>query len=117
VPISGRPISGRQGACRPRAIEAVRGHQIIGSTPAGCRGGGHAVEPRDHACRSRSADGAGWPVWSAEPSNLAVTFDNELRTPHVEGADAELRVLRLAFEPRNAAWTTSNRPAAPRRAA
>jgi flagella basal body P-ring formation protein FlgA len=39
---------------------------------------------------------------AVEPNNLAVTFDNEVRTQHVEpGADAELRVLRLAFEPRN----------------
>jgi flagellar basal body P-ring formation protein FlgA len=106
VPIFRAPDLGQTGSVSAaRVIEAVRGHQIIGLDTRGLAEVAvtrlsRAITPAE--VEARIVRALAGQYGAAEPSNLAVTFDNELRTLHVEpGADAELRVLRLAFEPRN----------------
>jgi flagella basal body P-ring formation protein FlgA len=106
VPIFRAPDLGQTGSVSAaRVIEAVREHQIIGLDTRGLAEVAvtrlsRAISPADVEARIvRALAGQYGP---AEPSNLAVAFDNEVRTLHVEpGAEGELRVLRLAFEPRN----------------
>jgi flagellar basal body P-ring formation protein FlgA len=106
VPIFRAPDLGQTGSVSvARVIEAVREHHIIGLDTRGLAEVAvtrvsRAITPAD--VEARVVRALAGQSGAAEPNNLAVTFDNEVRTLHVEpGADAELRVLRLAFEPRN----------------
>ena len=88
-----------------RVIDAVRSHQIVGLDTRGLTEVAvtrlsRVITPKDIEARIvRALAGQYGP---ADAKNLAVTFDNEVRTVHVEpGAGAELRVTRLAFEPRS----------------
>jgi flagella basal body P-ring formation protein FlgA len=106
VPIFRAPDLGQTGSVSAaRVIEAVRTHQIVGLDTRGLAEVAvtrlsRAITPADIEARILRALAS--QSGAADANNLAVTFDNEVRTLHVEpGAEAELRVARLAFEPRN----------------
>jgi flagellar basal body P-ring formation protein FlgA len=88
-----------------RVIEAVRPHQIIGLDTRGLAEVAvtrlsRTITPKD--IEARIVQALAGQYGAADAKNLAVTFDNPMRTLHVEpGAEAELRVTRLAFEPRS----------------
>jgi flagella basal body P-ring formation protein FlgA len=88
-----------------RVIDAVRPHQIIGLDTRGLTEVAvtrlsRVITPKDIEARIVRALASQY--GAADTKNLAVVFDNEVRALHVEpGADAELRVTRLSFEPRS----------------
>jgi flagellar basal body P-ring formation protein FlgA len=106
VAIFRAPDLGQTGAVSAdRVIEAVRSHQIIGLDTRGLTEIAvtrlsRVITPTDIETRIvRALAGQFGP---ADAKNLAITFDNEVRTFHVEpGAEGDLRVQRLGFEPRS----------------
>ena len=106
VPIFRAPDLGQTGSVSAdRVIEAVRLHHIIGLDTRGLAEvavtrQSRLITPKDIEARVvRALAGQYGPV---DPKNLAATFDNELRALHVEpAAEAELRAVRIAFDPRS----------------
>jgi flagellar basal body P-ring formation protein FlgA len=86
-------------------IEAVRPHQIVGLDTRGIAEvvvtrASRMIGSKDIEARILRAIAGQY--GAAEADRLAVTFDNEVRTFQVEPfANAELRVVRLAYEPKN----------------
>src|SRR4051812_42258163 len=103
VPIFRAPDLGQTGnVSAARVIEAVRPHKIFGLDTRGLAEvavtrQSRAITPPD--IEARIVRALAGQFNAADPQNLAVSFDNEVRTFHVEpSGDAEPRVLRLAFE-------------------
>ena len=112
VPIFRAPDLGQTGnVSAARVIEAVRPHQIIGLNTRGLAEVAvtrlsRTIQPPDIEARIvRALSGQ---YGAVDPQNLTVSFDNEIRTMQVEtGADADLRVLRVAYEPRSGRFDVS----------
>jgi flagella basal body P-ring formation protein FlgA len=88
-----------------RVIDAVRPHQIVGLETRGVTEiavtrASRLISAKDIEARIMRALAGQQNV--ADTGNLAVSFDNEVRTLQVEpSASAELRVMRLVYDPRN----------------
>jgi flagellar basal body P-ring formation protein FlgA len=105
VPIFRAPDLGQTGSVPVASVlEAVRGHHIIGLDSRGL-----SAVSVTHAARAITAKDVEARILLAlagkyglpDSSNLAVVFDNEVRTIAVEAtATSELAVAHLSFEPR-----------------
>jgi flagella basal body P-ring formation protein FlgA len=105
VPIFRAPDLGQTGSVPVASVlEAVRGHHIIGLDTRGL-----SAVPVTRAARAIAAKDVEARILLAlagkyglpDSSNLAVVFDNEVRTVAVEAtATSELAVAHLSFEPR-----------------
>jgi flagella basal body P-ring formation protein FlgA len=105
VPIFRAPDLGQTGSVPVASVlEAVRGHHIIGLDSRGL-----SAVSVTHAARAITAKDVEARILLAlagkyglpDSSNLAVVFDNEVRTVAVEAtATSELAVAHLSFEPR-----------------
>jgi flagellar basal body P-ring formation protein FlgA len=93
-----------------RVVDAVRPHHIIGLDTRGIAEvvvsrASRAITAKDFEARIvRAVAGQNGLV---EGQNLALNFDNDVRTIHVEPNGAELRVARLSFEPRTGRFDVS----------
>ncbi|MEA2936941.1 MAG: flagellar basal body P-ring formation protein FlgA [Alphaproteobacteria bacterium] len=106
MPIFRAPDLGQVGSVpASRVIEAVRMHLTVALDTRGIaevvvRRSSRAITAKDIEARLLRALAGQQGL--ADAANLTVTFDNEVRTLQVEtGANAELQVARLTFEPRN----------------
>jgi flagella basal body P-ring formation protein FlgA len=105
VPIFRAPDLGQTGSVPVAAVlEAVRGHHIIGLDTRGLSAvavtrAARAIAAKDVEARILLALAGKYGL--PDSSNLAVVFDNEVRTVAVEAtATSELAVAHLSFEPR-----------------
>jgi len=87
-----------------QVIDAVRSHQVVGIETRGIAEivvtrASRMIGVKDIEARILRALSGQYGI--TEASSLAVTFDNDVRTLQVEpSAGADLRVLRLTYEPR-----------------
>jgi flagella basal body P-ring formation protein FlgA len=105
VPIFRAPDLGQTGSVPVASVlEAVRGHHIIGLDSRGLSAvsvtrAARAIAAKDVEARILLALAGKYGL--PDSSNLAVVFDNEVRTVAVEAtATSELAVAHLSFEPR-----------------
>jgi flagella basal body P-ring formation protein FlgA len=105
VPIFRAPDLGQTGSVPVASVlEAVRGHHIIGLDSRGLSAvsvthAARAITTKDVEARILLALAGKYGL--PDSSNLAVVFDNEVRTVAVEAtATSELAVAHLSFEPR-----------------
>jgi flagellar basal body P-ring formation protein FlgA len=105
VPIFRAPDLGQTGSVPVASVlEAVRGHHIIGLDTRGLSEvavtrAARAITAKDVEARILLALAGKYGL--PDSSNLAVVFDNEVRTVAVEAtATSELAVAHLSFEPR-----------------
>ncbi|HEY6257274.1 MAG TPA: flagellar basal body P-ring formation chaperone FlgA [Xanthobacteraceae bacterium] len=105
VPIFRAPDLGQTGSVPLASVlDAVRGHHLLGLDTHGLAEvavtrSARAITARDVEARVLRALAGKYGL--GESGNLAVVFDNEVRTLAVEAtATAELAVARLSFEPR-----------------
>jgi flagella basal body P-ring formation protein FlgA len=105
VPIFRAPDLGQSGGVPAyRVSEAVRPHQIIGLDTRGLsevivRRASRAIAPKEFEDRIVRALAGQYGL--ADAKSLTAIFDNEPRLLQVEASSAELRVVRLSFEPRS----------------
>ena len=106
VPIFRAPDLGQTGSVpASRVADAVLVHHIIGLDTRGIAEvvvtrASRAITPKDIEARIARALAGQYGL--ADANNLTLTFDNEVRTMQVEAAaGAELRVARLAYDPRS----------------
>jgi flagella basal body P-ring formation protein FlgA len=94
-----------------RVIDAVRPHQIVGLDTRGITEvvvtrTSRMISTKDIEARIMRALAGQYGI--TDTGNMAVTFDNEVRTLQVEpSATAELRILRLAYDQRNGRFDVS----------
>ncbi len=94
-----------------RVIDAVRPHHIIGLDTRGLAEvvvtrASRSITSKDVEARIVRALAGQYGL--ADAKSLTVTFDNEMRTLQIEaGVSAELRIARLAFEPRTGRFDVS----------
>jgi flagellar basal body P-ring formation protein FlgA len=104
IPIFRAPDLGQTGRVAvERVIEALLPHEILDLETRGAREvvvtrASAAISPKDIEARVTQA--LAGRQRGADANNLSLIFDNDLQTVHVEPG-AELRVARLAFDPRN----------------
>jgi flagellar basal body P-ring formation protein FlgA len=107
VPIFRAPDLGTRGAVTTaRIVEAIRPHQLIDIDTRGLAEvivtrASRAITAQEISARIAAALSEQFKL--GEPRNIAVNFDHDARTLHVEpNAAGELQVLGLAYDPRTA---------------
>jgi flagella basal body P-ring formation protein FlgA len=105
VPIFRAPDLGETGSVSAKAVaDAVRQHHIIGLDTRGLSEvvvtrASRMLTAKDFEARIERA--LAGQTGAQNSKNLTLTFDNEVRTLHVEPEGTELRIARLNYEPRS----------------